>query len=247
MRILSDGPLARKYGYSDDAHDYILHKIRPKGKISRCNVMPLKTRVVTNDHMVVRIDREEYIEETEIEDSFSINNQYEIVVLSDYDKGTIKNPQSVISQSKRVIVDPKVPLSFYKNAYVLKPNKKEFEDYIGEYNLSPKHLLVHARRVRDELNIENFIVTLGAEGVLLVGDQIEHYPAISSEVADVTGAGDTFTATLAICLWMNMSMYQAVRISNTMAGEAVKTHGTYLINYNKLVEEIENEKSLSNG
>ena len=234
------------YGYIDDAHSYILKKIKPKGKISECDLMPLKTRIVANDHMLVRVDTEEYIEETIIEDSFSIKNEYDIVVLSDYNKGTVKNPQSIITKSKRCIVDPKVSLDYYKNAYVLKPNKKEFEDYIGESNLSPKHLLVHARRVRDELNVDNFIVTLGSEGVLLVGDQIEHYPATSTEVSDVTGAGDTFTATLAICLWMNLPVYLAVRISNTMAGEAVKRHGTYLIDYNKLAEEIENEKIISN-
>ena len=231
------------YGYSDDLHDYILHKIRPMGKIRETEVMPHKTRVVANGQVISRIDHEQRIEETVIEDEFEIDNPYEVVILSDYNKGTVKDPQNIISKSKRCIVDPKVDLSYYKDAYILKPNQKEFEEYINKKNLTPKQLLVEARRVREELNIENFIVTLGAEGVILVGDQIEHYPATARSVSDVTGAGDTFTAALAICCFMNMPVYQGVIVANLMAGEAVQTSGTYMLNYNKLVYQIEETRN----
>ena len=122
---------------------------------------------------------------------------------------------------------------------VIPPTKKEFESYINETDLSAKDLLVHARQVRDNLDIQHFMVTLGSEGVLYVGDTIEHYPAVETNVYDVTGAGDTFTAALAICCDMNYPIYKSVIVANIMAGEAVKTIGTYMIDMNKLAKVME--------
>lgn len=243
MNIKSATEDVMLYGYNDSVHSYILQKIKPQGKIYETNIMPHKTRVVANGQVISRIDHEQYIKDTVAEDDFNINNPYEVVVLSDYNKGTVKDPQNIISKSKRCIVDPKVDLSYYENAYILKPNQKEFEEYIDKSNLTPKQMLVEARRVREELNIENFIVTLGAEGVILIGDQIEHYPATARSVSDVTGAGDTFTAALAICCFMNMPVYQGVIVANLMAGEAVETSGTYMLNYNNLVHHIEETRN----
>lgn len=226
------------YGYCDDVHYYILKKIAEHGNIAKTKIMPQKVRVLSDNFMLSRVDFEEYIESQEVEDNFRIFNNMDVVVLSDYNKGTIKNPQQIISSSKRVIVDPKKRLDLYKGAYILKPNRKEFEEYIGENNLTAKQLLVHARRVRDELDIEHFMVTLGSDGVLYVGDVIEHYPAVETEVFDVTGAGDTFTATLAICCDMNIEIFKSVIVANIMSGEAVKHIGTYSINPNKLAEAI---------
>ena len=227
------------YGYCDDIHYYIFKKLSPHGHVANTNIMPHKIRILSDGHVMSRVDSERYIEDTIVENDFKIYNEYDVVVLSDYNKGTIKYAQNIISKSKRVIVDRKKCLSQYKGAYILKPNKKEFESYINETDLSAKDLLVHARQVRDNLDIQHFMVTLGSEGVLYVGDTIEHYPAVETNVYDVTGAGDTFTAALAICCDMNYPIYKSVIVANIMAGEAVKTIGTYMIDMNKLAKVME--------
>jgi|TARA_B110000977_G_C11061665_1_gene486225 D-beta-D-heptose 7-phosphate kinase/D-beta-D-heptose 1-phosphate adenosyltransferase len=227
------------YGYTSDIHNYILDKINPHGNIVNTNIIPHKVRVMCDNFITSRIDHEVFIEDIEVESDFQINNPYDVVVLSDYNKGTIKYPQNIIEKSKRCIVDPKKPLNQYKGAYILKPNRKEFEEWIRRDNLDPKNLLTEARRVRDDLDIEHFMVTLGSEGVLYVGDTIEHYPATEEKVFDVTGAGDTFTATLAICCSMDYPIYKGVMVANIMSGEAVKTIGTYMIDTNKLAKVME--------
>ena len=227
------------HGYKSSIHNYIFKEMRAEGNILEAPVIPLKTRIMVDNYIMARVDEEEYIENNEVEESFSsfIENEYDIVVLSDYNKGTIKRPQVIIETSKRCIVDPKVNLSNYKGAWVLKPNKSEFEEWAGR-SLTAKEILVEARRARDELNIEHFLVTLGAEGVVYVGDEIAHYPAVTEEVFDVTGAGDTFTAALALCCSLDMPMYKCITVANAMAGVSVRNRGTTTLDYDELDEQI---------
>ncbi len=237
MNVKSATESVKLYGYKDDIHNYILEKIKPLGNIETIDHMPHKIRVMVDQWLISRIDSEIPIENTSVEDAFSPDNEYDVVVISDYNKGTINSPQKIIKKSKKTIVDPKKNLECYKGSWCLKPNKKEFEEYVNK-DLTPKQILVEARRARDELDIEHFLVTLGSEGVIYVGDEIEHYPATTQDVFDVTGAGDTFTAALALCAEINLPMYQSIIVANAMSGYAVRTRGTSTLNYDALDEEI---------
>ena len=194
--------------------------------------IPLKIRILSEGHYMSRVDDEDWIKETQLEEEVwdSVNVMKEdIVVLSDYNKGSIKNPLEFISKTKaKVIVDPKLSLDNYKGAYVCTPNKKEFESYIGPW-ATPKELINKAALTRDHLELNYLIVTLGSEGVLLIGDTIEHYDATQQEVYDVTGAGDTFVAGLALSVDKGLTISQATIIANRLAGISVGHNGTYII------------------
>jgi D-beta-D-heptose 7-phosphate kinase/D-beta-D-heptose 1-phosphate adenosyltransferase len=194
--------------------------------------IPLKTRVISNGRYMSRLDDEEYIQDTKLEDSIleKWNIQKNgILVLSDYNKGTIKNPQKLIKNCKgKVLVDPKLSLDNYKGAYLLKPNRKEFEDYVGKCN-TPKELMAKAQLTRDHLELDYLVITLSEDGVLLIGDSIEHYPSKVEEVSDVTGAGDTFMAGIALGIEAGMGISGITRAANTLAGIAVSKNGTYTI------------------
>lgn len=231
-------PRCQIWGYVDKAHGYVFEdETKSNGIWAETIKMPHKLRIFSDDHMMARVDDEIYIPESKLEKQFHCDREKDIVILSDYNKGTVKNPQDIISKCDRVIVDPKVSLEAYKNAFILKPNKKEFDNYVG-YHTSPKELLSEARLVRDQLNIEHLIITLGGEGVLYVGDDTQHYAATAQEVYDVTGAGDTFTAVLAISLALHLDVSQAVIIANIMSGYAVAAKGTYILNPQTLDEEL---------
>lgn len=222
-------PRCQIWGYVDKAHGYVFEdETQSNGIWAETIKMPHKLRIFSDDHMMARVDDEIYIPENKLEKKFHCDREKDIVILSDYNKGTVKNPQDIISKCNRVIVDPKVSLEAYKNAFILKPNKKEFDNYVGK-KTTPKELLSEARLVRDSLNIEHLVITLGSEGVLYVGDDIQHYPATAQEVYDVTGAGDTFTAVLAISVALQLEIPNAVRIANVMSGHAVSSKGTYIL------------------
>ena len=136
---------------------------------------------MSDGHYITRIDDEEYISDTELEESFLSDkfnlSSNDVFVISDYNKGTIKNSKKLIDKLQaKVLIDPKLSLDHYKGAYLIKPNKKEFESFVGKCE-TPKKLIAQAQLLRDHLNLTYLVVTLGSEGVLLIGDAVEHYPA----------------------------------------------------------------------
>lgn len=230
------------YAYIDKSNLELFSEEEQKTLIE-INQIPVKTRVISDGHYVTRIDNEEYILEEQLEKDL-LNQKFKpdpngIFILSDYKKGSIKKPYKVIQKLKnKVLVDPKLPLDNYKGAYVLKPNLKEFEDFVGKCD-TPKKLISQAQLLRDHLQVTYLIVTLGSEGVLLIGDSIEHYPAEVEEVFDVTGAGDTFMAGLALGLKSGWNISKATVIANKLAGISVSHKGTYSItldDWNKVIK-----------
>ena len=151
IRMLSDK--VALHGYYDRAHGYIFDQLEATGNLMVTEQMPHKIRVFSGSHYMSRVDVEKTIEEDDVQDKFFVPNQFDVVVLSDYNKGTVKDPQAIIKKSKRTIVDPKVSLDKYKGAFILKPNLKEFEDYIGR-KTSPKSLMSEAQRLRHVLDID---------------------------------------------------------------------------------------------
>ena len=209
-----------------------MFKSSPNHYFVETNKIPLKTRVISNNRYMSRLDDEEYIKDTKLEDSILEEWNIQktgVLVLSDYNKGSIKDPQKLIKNCKgKVLVDPKLSLDNYKGAYLLKPNRKEFENYVGKCN-TPKELMAKAQLTRDHLELEYLVITLSEEGVLLVGDTMEHYPSKVEEISDVTGAGDTFMAGLALGIEAGMGISGITRAANTLAGIAVSKNGTYAI------------------
>tara|TARA_Y100000022_G_scaffold92718_1_gene80070 strand:+ start:186 stop:1055 length:870 start_codon:yes stop_codon:yes gene_type:complete len=241
--ILQVYSAARLACYKDKIHDSMFPD-NEKHTFFNTNKIPLKTRIMSNNRYMSRIDDEEYIQDTELENTIleTWNAQSGVIVLSDYNKGTIKNPLEFIKKSKaKVLVDPKLSLDNYKGAYLLKPNKKEFEDYVGVCK-TPKELMAKAQLTRDHLELQHLVVTLGEDGVLLVGDTIEHYESRVEEVFDVTGAGDTFMAGLALGTEANMSISASTRTANKLAGIAVSHNGTYTITGEDWIESIKELK-----
>jgi D-beta-D-heptose 7-phosphate kinase/D-beta-D-heptose 1-phosphate adenosyltransferase len=144
-------------------------------------------------------------------------------IISDYNKGFIHESQKIVdyckSQGCFVIVDPKKHLSNYKNADIVKLNKKEFEKYAGG-----------SVKIRKEYNIGALVITLGSMGVYISSDEYEElFPCNSHEVADVTGAGDVFIAAMTHYLSRGKSLTQSCEKANILAGISVTKFGTYTL------------------
>jgi len=154
------------------------------------------------------------------------------VVLSDYDKGLIDADfaETIIAAAHAagasVVVDTKrIDLACFRGSAVLAPNHHEAQRITGEPD--PRLAAESIARMTDGSAV---LVTLGADGMLLLeGGVATHIPSNAREVADVTGAGDTVTAGLAVALAEGLPLLAAARWANAAAAEAVSHHGTYAV------------------
>jgi D-beta-D-heptose 7-phosphate kinase/D-beta-D-heptose 1-phosphate adenosyltransferase len=168
----------------------------------------------------------------------------DIVVVSDYAKGTLGDPQALIARARTagvpVIVDPKGrDFSRYRGAYLITPNGREFETEAGAFN-GFDGLTAAARELATQTGIDNLLVTQGEGGMTLVpavGEAL-HLPAHSHDVFDVTGAGDTVVATLATLLAAGAPLATATAIANHAAGIAVTRVGATTVTLPELREAV---------
>ncbi len=214
-------------------------------------VTTTKTRVTAGGQQIVRFDEENRLPlsarmaaqllrkcEQELEDS-------DVVVISDYAKGVA--PESfcrwVIERaSKRgipVVVDPKsTDLARYRGARIVTPNLREAGAAAGEAIHSNEDLTRAAEKLLEAIAPSALLITRGGEGMSLFesGHREVHLPAMTHEVADVTGAGDTVVATLALALGAGFDLREAAEMANLAAGVAVGHHGTWAVKRDELIE-----------
>jgi len=212
-----------------------------------------KTRIIGEKQQVVRIDYEstekisEDIEKEVIEKVKSLIGMVDIVLISDYNKGVItKNLAEEIiklcnDSNKKVVIDPKPQnKDRYKNAFLVTPNDKESFDMTGIKNIEER-----GKKIREELN-SNVLLTLGAKGMTLFekGGAIKEFPTEAREVFEVSGAGDTVVATIALGLASNSSLDESVILANHAAGIVVGKIGTVPIKSKELrdIFKIESKK-----
>src|SRR3954464_7358842 len=153
----------------------------------------------------------------------------DIVLLSDYAKGvlTARVIRNVIDAakklSKRVIVDPKsANLAIYRGATLLKPNRKEFWEATRSRADSEKNIADAAQEIMQLADCEALLVTQSEQGMTLVprnGEPI-HVPAHRVKVRDVSGAGDTVAAALAVALAAGADWETALRTANAAGAGA---------------------------
>ncbi|MGE0352274.1 MAG: D-glycero-beta-D-manno-heptose-7-phosphate kinase [Gemmatimonadales bacterium] len=197
-----------------------------------------KTRVLARGQQVVRIDEEveRLLEGRDLErlteQLIEALTDADALLLEDYNKGALAPPliQAAMEAARRrgvpVVVDPKYRQFFsYAGATVFKPNRRELESALGAaVDLQHRNALPDAL---DRLEVDNLLVTLGADGMVLVTKdrRITHVPSIAREVYDVSGAGDTVTAWLGTAVAAGASVMEGAILANYAAGVEVAKAG----------------------
>ncbi len=195
----------------------------------------VKLRVVGRQQQLLRIDFENApdheVLQAKLADFESKLAVCDVVILSDYGKGGLTHITEMIrlarAAGKQVLVDPKgEDYARYAGATLLTPNRSEMRQVVGRWK-DDAELALKATRLRDELQLGALLVTRSEEGMTLFADGgIAHEPAVAREVYDVSGAGDTVIATLAVMLGCGLSLPQAMRQANLAAGIVVGKLGT---------------------
>jgi rfaE bifunctional protein kinase chain/domain len=195
----------------------------------------VKLRVVARQQQLLRIDFENApdheVLQAKLADFELRLSACDVVILSDYGKGGLTHITEMISLAraagKLVLVDPKgEDYARYAGATLLTPNRSEMRQVVGRWQ-DDAELARKATKLREELQLEALLVTRSEEGMTLFADAgTVHEPAVAREVYDVSGAGDTVIATLAVMLGSGMSLPQAMRQANLAAGIVVGKLGT---------------------
>ena len=195
----------------------------------------VKLRVIGRQQQLLRIDFENApdheVLQAKLADFESRLAACDVVILSDYGKGGLAHITEMIALArvagKPVLVDPKgEDYARYAGATLLTPNRAELREVVGRWK-DEAELARKASRLRDELQLGALLVTRSEEGMTLFSDQgVAHEPAVAREVYDVSGAGDTVIATLAVMLGSGLSLPQAMRQANLAAGIVVGKLGT---------------------
>ena len=203
----------------------------------------IKLRVIGHQQQLLRIDFEEPPTDIVLRNKLSQFNvllpQYPIIVLSDYAKGGLVDVAEMIATAKQagkcILVDPKGDdFSRYAGATLMTPNKSELRHVVGNWK-TEEELTTKAQNLRTSLSLEALLLTRSEEGMTLYTEQeIAHFPTIAREVYDVSGAGDTVIATIAVMLGAGLPIAQAVALANRAGGIVVGKLGTATVNYAEL-------------
>lgn len=201
----------------------------------------VKLRMVSQRQQLLRADFEQSLPEDQqlhqellgrVQGHLDAAGGVSAVVLQDYDKGALAEPEDLIDAAAGhgvpVVVDPKSkPWSRYAGAAVLKPNGEEFAAQVGAPE-SDEQLLTLAGSACAEHRIGFMAVTRGERGIAVAeaGGAHAHVPALPVEVYDETGAGDTVAAALALGLSLGWTSVRCAELANMAAGLVVAKAGT---------------------
>ena len=228
--------------------------------VDRSRPTTVKTRHIADRQQVLRTDVESrepvssHVAAKVLERFRAALPQAEVVILSDYNKGVLSEAltRDAIAAAREagrpVVVDPKSKsLSKYRGASVLTPNRFELQLACGHECATDEQVSAGAEAVLAQRLCEALVVTRGKDGMTVVGSRPAREPAgtcihirtAAREVFDVSGAGDTVVATLALGLAFGATLVDAARLANTAAGIVVGKQGTATVSAGEIIARLD--------
>jgi len=215
-----------------------------------------KLRVMAQHQQLIRID----FEETSLKfDSDALLARLvkhlpenDTVVFSDYGKGTLKAVSAYIVEVKKAglksLVDPKgVDYQRYAQADLITPNLSELQAVVGVAE-NEDELIEKGRALLKRHQIPTLLLTRGEAGMTLIQDtQVHSLPAQAKDVFDVTGAGDTVIAVMALTVALDMALYDAMYLANLAGGIVVGKLGTSTVSMQELTRAMHGDRDSQYG
>ncbi len=216
----------------------------------------VKTRVIAQNQQIVRIDKEcaapmeKHVTQALLDAVEAILDEFDVVVLSDYGKGLL-TPDfmegllkriTALSPTPKLLIDPKVRnFHLYKDAYCLTPNSSEALEATHRHSLESRADIIRCgAAVFRQLGCEHLLITLGPNGMVLFLEpgEVYHFPTTAKRVYDVTGAGDTVIASMALSLAGGNDLITSTMLSNYAAGIVVGEVGTATTTVERMTQVI---------
>jgi len=232
----------------DEAGNRIGELLRQSGVNSQLEVDPkvpttVKLRVIARQQQLIRLDFEETPSQTALEQKLARFEKAlgtaDVLILSDYGKGALSQVATMIeyarAKDKVILVDPKgEDYEKYRGATLITPNRSELRQVVGRW-ANEDDLTRRAQDLRRSLGIQALLLTRSEEGMSMFTDQgVSHVRAQAREVFDVSGAGDTVIATLAVALAAQWPLDRAMALANRAGGIVVGKLGTATVTSEEL-------------
>lgn len=197
----------------------------------------LKQRIYSDGKQVARLDTEEIIDWTPNKIDEIKYNKYDLIIISDYNKGTFNNRWFNFEDHNNVIVDPKKnDFKFYSNANIITPNLNELQR-VTDFKITNNKLMIDACNILiDKYNFDYIIAKQGSKGMTIVGKN-NFSKKIKSHIVvnpDVTGAGDTVISALSLSFILTNDIIKSAKIANFAASVVVGKSGTGIVNIEEL-------------
>jgi len=247
---------------NDEAADLLSAHLSQLGvahQFSRHEQIPTitKLRIMSRNQQLIRLDFEEdfsHVDATLLHTQFqSALEENDVVILSDYAKGTLREIQKLIGLCRLknipVIVDPKgVDFERYRGATLITPNLSELEAVVGTCG-TQLHIVEKGSNLMNALNLRALLITQGEHGMTLLqqNESPVHLASQAREVFDVTGAGDTVIAVLATAMAAGATLNVAAELANVAAGIVVAKAGTAVATCDEISRAIFTVKQVEQG
>ena len=209
-----------------------------------------KLRFLAGQQQLIRIDSEEEFTEADWKSSLSNYRKHirleknQVLIISDYEKGTLKNIPLIIKEAKKlnkiILVDPKGDnFSKYKSANIITPNFDEFLRVVGKIK-GESDITRKGKELIHSLKLSALLITRGSEGMTLLENKTGKisrmdFPTEAKDVFDVSGAGDTVIASIAAGLAGGFSLSESINLANIAAGIVVGKSGTATVSRAEII------------
>ena len=206
----------------------------------------VKTRVISRNQQMVRVDREEVFSD---EDAF-VNHlsgvlsffQGSAIIVSDYAKGVCSSGAMKViltwatNNDVKVLIDPKgTDWSKYEGAFLIKPNVKELEELFNtSIENTNSEIAQFGKEIRSRYNIEHVLITRSEEGMTHIHDEILHVKSRKVDIYDLSGAGDTVIAVLVFLIQQGEDISIAINKANQAGSYVITKPNTYAISNTEL-------------
>ena len=194
----------------------------------------LKQRIYSDGEQVARLDTEKIIN---WQPNAEVQHNYDIIILSDYNKGVLNNLWFDINSLDNVIVDPKKDsFNHYREATIITPNLNELKKASNIDIKDDKSLVDVCNKLIKENNFQYIVAKKGDQGMTVVGADnfVKHIKAHAVENPDVTGAGDTVISALSLAYARTKDIELSAKIANATAAIVVEKTGTATVGSDEL-------------
>lgn len=203
----------------------------------------LKQRIYLDNKQFARVDNEVFLND----DCNFMKQDYgnfDLIILSDYNKGVLTKPWFKKPRNSLVLLDPKKTHVNFNECDIITPNLNELKELSGENIVTNKDIFQTCKKILNKYNLKYIIAKQGDKGITMVGKEnfFENIDARKVKDVDVTGAGDTVISSFGLAYVLSGNILESIKFSINASALAVSKSGTATVTIDEINNYINNDE-----